>query len=78
MVKGRGRLLPWEGLATGRGEVGTSVRLWVTDMSFRFKWRRNWGRRREVCIVTSRQNVANHYLSSGSVRGSREVVTVIT
>jgi hypothetical protein len=40
----------WHRYATERGKVSTSAHLWGTGMSFRFKWRKNWGRRKSTVI----------------------------
>jgi hypothetical protein len=57
-----------------RGRVNTqpiSSHLWGTEIRFRFKYRKNWGRGREVHIMKpswSKCGVVNYYLSSGSPR----------
>jgi hypothetical protein len=70
-----------EKITMGRGKISTSANVWGTDMSFRYKCRKNWGRGREACINKQSQTnygLVDHYLSSGSSSGSWKVIAIIT
>jgi hypothetical protein len=62
----------------GRGKVSISARFLGSDMNFRFKWRKNWGRGQEVVFIIkqswSKCGLVDHYLSAGPAKWLKEVL----
>jgi hypothetical protein len=65
----------------GRGRIRILAHLQGIDLSIMFKQRKNWDRGQEVCKIKQSQEKygqVDSYFSFDSIRGSREVVIVVS